>query len=535
MEIIAIIPARANSKRIPNKNIRLLNSQPLISYVIRNALLSKYITKVIVTTDSEEVEIIARQFGVECIRRPDFLCQDDTTLDPVIYDAVSSLTCDYVVTLQPTTPLLRVDSLDAAIEQCIQNPVIDTVVSVINFPRLAWKKTELNFTPLYKERLNCQYLPPYYRETGAFIISKREILSEQSCIGTHVDIFETSQEEAVNISTFQDLALANSILQKKRVGIYVNGNNTRGVGHIYRSLELADEFYSKPDIYFDQNQTDISIFGNTTHKLIPVNGLDELLLKLKEKEYDIFINDILSTSIDYMIALRNCIPNAKLVNFEDEGEGIYQADIVFNALFQERGLPKVRAGEAYYIAPKLFMFYQPIQIHDSVKNVLITFGGADPQNYTDRILRIIDASPEKYKEYHFTIVLGCAKHNVNDILKYNKNSNIEVLFDVNNMPEIMSKCDIALTSRGRTGYELAILGVPAIAIAQNEREESHGFICHENGFNYLGLNPSDTVIETNLDLYLHLSREEREKCQQQMLKKNLRNGRQRVMGLINSL
>ena len=152
MEIIAIIPARANSKRIPNKNIRLLNSQPLISYVIRNALLSKYITKVIVTTDSEEVEIIARQFGVECIRRPDFLCQDDTTLDPVIYDAVSSLTCDYVVTLQPTTPLLRVDSLDAAIEQCIQNPVIDTVVSVINFPRLAWKKTELNLTPLYKER-----------------------------------------------------------------------------------------------------------------------------------------------------------------------------------------------------------------------------------------------------------------------------------------------------------------------------------------------------------------------------------------------
>ena len=79
------------------------------------------------------------------------------------------------------------------------------------------------------------------------------------------------------------------------------------------------------------------------------------------------------------------------------------------------------------------------------------------------------------------------------------------------------------------------MGVPAIAIAQNEREESHGFICHENGFNYLGLNPSDTVIEANLDLYLHLSRKEREKCQQQMLKKNLRNGRQRVMGLINSL
>ena len=93
------------------------------------------------------------------------------------------------------------------------------------------------------------------------------------------------------------------ILQKK-VAIYVNGNNKRGMGHIYRSLELADEFYSKPDIYFDRNQTDVSVFGKTTHKLIPVNGLNELLEKLKSTDYDIFINDILSTSIDYMIALR---------------------------------------------------------------------------------------------------------------------------------------------------------------------------------------------------------------------------------------
>lgn len=535
MKIVAIIPARANSKRIPNKNIRLLNNHPLVFYAIQNALESKYIDRVIVSTDSKEVEIIAQQFGVECIHRKEFLCCDETTLDPVIFDAASGCACDYVVTLQPTAPLLKADSLDAAIEKCIQDSSIDTIVSVINFPRLAWEKKGEMLVPLYRERLNCQYLPPYYRETGAFIISKKEIITEQSCIGKRVDIFETSPEEAVNISTFQDWQLANFILQQKKVGIYVNGNNSRGIGHIYRSLELADEFYTKPDIYFDQNQTDISVFGSTMHKLIPVNGLDELLIKLKEKNYDIFINDILSTSIDYMIALRNCIPNAKLINFEDEGEGIYIADLIFNALFQKNDLSKVKAGEAYYIAPKLFMLYQPIQIKETVKNVLITFGGADPKGYTDRILDIITASLEKYEEYHFIVILGCAKKNVDVIMEYTKYPNIEVLYDVNNMPEIMSKCDIAITSRGRTGYELSLLGVPTIAIAQNEREESHEFICHENGFNYLGLNPSNKVIEANLELYLHLSKEEREECQRQMLKKDLRNGRQRVMKLINSL
>lgn len=260
-----------------------------------------------------------------------------------------------------------------------------------------------------------------------------------------------------------------------------------------------------------------------------------LLVKLKEKNYDIFINDILSTSIDYMIALRNCIPNAKLINFEDEGEGVYLADLVFNALFQKRDLPKVKAGESYYIAPKIFMFYQPIHIQEKVKKVLITFGGADPQNYTDRILEIIASSQEKYGHYYFTVVLGCAKKNVDAVMEYGKYPNIEVLFDVSNMAEIMSECDIAVTSRGRTGYELALLGVPTIAIAQNEREESHEFICHENGFNYLGLNPGNKVIEANLELYLHLSKAEREECQKQMLKKDLRNGRQRVMKLIHSL
>lgn len=49
----------------------------------------------------------------------------------------------------------------------------------------------------------------------------------------------------------------------------MNGNNKRGIGHIYRALEIADEFYVKPDVYYDVNQTDVKVFGNTTHNLIP--------------------------------------------------------------------------------------------------------------------------------------------------------------------------------------------------------------------------------------------------------------------------
>ena len=129
MEIVAVIPARANSKRIPNKNIRLLNNHPMVYYAIQNARNSKYITRVIVTTDSKEVEIIAGQLDVECIVRRPELCEDDVVLDAVIYDAVQDISCDYIVTLQPTSPLLTTETLDQAIAFTLEQK-LDTVISV---------------------------------------------------------------------------------------------------------------------------------------------------------------------------------------------------------------------------------------------------------------------------------------------------------------------------------------------------------------------------------------------------------------------
>ena len=120
-------------------------------------------------------------------------------------------------------------------------------------------------------------------------------------------------------------------------------------------------------------------------------------------------------------------------------------------------------------------------------------------------------------------------------MEFNTYENIEVLYDVANMPELMAGCDIGITSRGRTGYELALLGIPSIAMAQNKREEKHGFVCNENGFTYIGLNPEDEIIESNLRMYLNLSRKSRQNFQDKLLSHDLSGGRRRVMGLINNL
>lgn len=532
-KILAIIPARAGSKGIPNKNIRIIGGRPLVYYSINNALKSKYITDVIVSTDSEQVRIIATQMGAETIRRNPELSGDDITLDSVIYDAIpKDKEWDYIITMQPTSPTLKLETLDNAIEYAIKND-LDTLISAINAPHLSWGEKDGKKVPNYSERLNRQYLPPCYMETGAFVISKANVVTEKTRIGKNVDVYELSEDEAQDIDTFADLINVENTLDTPKVAIYVNGNNKRGTGHVYRALELADEFYTKPDIYYDRNQTDVEIFGKTTHNLIPVDGIGELFEKCKENQYTVFINDILTTSIDYMIGLKKAIPNAKIINFEDDGEGQVKADLVFNALYSESDLKQVKAGEKYYICSKTFLFYNPIEIKDEVKNVFISFGGADPQNYSDRLLEII--KKDDYKNYNFVVILGRAKSNVDKLLEYNKYSNIKVLYDIDNMPEIMSKSDIAITSRGRTGYELAMLGIPSIAMAQNKREEKHGFVCDDNGFDYIGLNPDDEIIESHLNIYLKMKKESRIHYQNLLLSHDLKNGRKRVMNLIKGL
>ena len=148
MKILAVIPARAGSKGIPNKNIRIIGDHPLIYYSIKNAIQSKLITDVIVSTDSPEVRIIAQQMGVAVHWRNASLCGDAVTLDAVIADAVpTDQQWDYVITMQPTSPTLRVETLDNDINYAIEND-LDTVISGINAPHLSWGEKNGRKIPL---------------------------------------------------------------------------------------------------------------------------------------------------------------------------------------------------------------------------------------------------------------------------------------------------------------------------------------------------------------------------------------------------
>ena len=166
-------------------------------------------------------------------------------------------------------------------------------------------------------------------------------------------------------------------------------------------------------------------------------------------------------------------------------------------------------------------------------DVFICFGGADPQNYTKRLLTII--SKKEYERFIFWVVIGKANKLVEELMSYNKYKNINVLYDIKDIVNYMKYSDIAITSRGRTGFELTFLGIPTISLAQNQRETLHTFLSQKNGIEYLGLNPDDSTIEDALRKYIYSQKNFRQDLQNKMLSRDLRNGRKNVMNILRNL
>ena len=510
-----------------------MGNHPLVYYAIRNAQASEFITDVIVTTDSSEVAMIASQMGAQVRWRDQRLCGDAVTLDAVVDDAVDrSVSWNYVITMQPTSPTLTSKTLDKAIRYAI-NHDYDTVISAINAPHLSWSVENGKIVPNYRERLNRQYLPAHYKETGAFVISRASVVTEKTRIGEKISIYEIPEGESLDVDSFFDLQCAQAMLNKHRAAIYVNGDGIGGMDRVDRALEIADGFYCKPDILYDANQTDAEVFGRTTHVLKPVGGTEGLFKICAKEQYDVFINDISSTSADYMIALRMVLPNAKIINFEDDGEGRRKADLVFNALDSKSDLPQVKVGHRFYIAGRVLKFCEPIRIGESVRRVLVCLDGANPRYASGRLLKMI-CKPE-YQGFHFTLVIDRPEENAKAMIEYNRYDNIDVLCDAPNLSELMMNCDVGITSIGKTGYELCMLGIPTITMAQSCGEEKHGFICEENGFACISSDSDDETIEARLKAYLFMSQEGRRSLQDKLLSFDLRNGRTRVMRLIDSL
>ena len=541
---IAIIPARGGSKGIPRKNLRPLNDKPIIYYSIKACLNAELVDEVLVTTEDDEIALIASRFGASIHFRPPELSDDISTLDPVILEALVSheksqkeLYCQ-VLTVQPTSPLLTSQDIDSAIKYFLECNNINSLVSVVDDRHLTWGRDGNNRpVALYAERVNRQLLPKVYKETGAMVLCTREQLMSGCRIGQHVELFEMENDRSFDIDSVTDLMLCESILKQKVIVFIVTGNKKIGLGHAFRALLLANQFV-RHRIYFICDETSEAAEKYITEHNYPVNVISSELLfdELTKLKPDLIINDILDTELSFIEQQKAL--GAKVVNFEDMGAGAMAADLVFNALYPQK-MPSdhIYYGEDYFCLRDEFLYTEISEFSETVNNILISFGGVDPANLTLRVLSLINQLAVE-RSVEISVIIGPGYSNLESLLNWKEehDSNIQIVHNTKQISNLMQKSDLVFTSGGRTVYEIASMCKPMCVICQNTRELSHTFASPENGVVNLGLH-SEITDEEIRSTFIHLvDKTELRKTMVEKLKKHtFIEGKKRVTRMIESL
>jgi CMP-N,N'-diacetyllegionaminic acid synthase len=191
MKILGVIPARGGSKGIPQKNIKLLNGRPLISYTIEAALKSE-LDKVIVSTDCMEIAGISEELGASVILRDQRLAQDDTPTLAVLQSLISTIGTEYdaVMTLQPTSPLRNFEHINQALDIFIKDGSADSLVSVVRVPHNCLPEKIMYFDGQYLKGNNKpkrrQLAEHVYARNGAAIYITKIALLDESIFGGNV-------------------------------------------------------------------------------------------------------------------------------------------------------------------------------------------------------------------------------------------------------------------------------------------------------------------------------------------------------------
>ncbi|MCK6615659.1 MAG: acylneuraminate cytidylyltransferase family protein [Ignavibacteriaceae bacterium] len=215
--VLAIIPARGGSKGLPGKNIKLLAGKPLIAWTIEEAKKSKYIDRLILSSDDDEIISVASEWSCEVpFKRPAELAKDDTPgIEPVLH-AIETLKekYDYVCLLQPTSPLRKVEHIDGCIEKCANNDA-DSCVSVTEVDKSPYWMYRIDkndrLTPLLENNLikRRQDLPNIYTLNGAVYAAKSNfVIQAANFIGNNTSYFVMSKSHSLDIDNETDFNLA---------------------------------------------------------------------------------------------------------------------------------------------------------------------------------------------------------------------------------------------------------------------------------------------------------------------------------------
>jgi len=535
-KLIVLIPAIKKNVAFNDDLVKKIAGIPLIQRVINLAAKLTDLSNIFLITDSEEIELIATRNSINFF----YDKAVDLTTKPLDVNSFKSIrsqiiSTDYLLWLSPYSPLLELEVINDAISKLQKsNKVLLQTYKSIDVSQI--------HQDVESFMLNFITNQPFYHKTLAkdFFIAKSSLFAntENKTINKNSILNYEIPRSLLHINNFREWWVCEKLLIRKRIVFRVVGNKEVGMGHIFRALTLAHEI-TDHEVMFVCSEEDYDAVTKIAgyDYWLGIFKKEKILQEIINLKPNLVINDMLSTSEE---EVKKLIANKiKVLNFEDVGTGAQFANIVINELFDRPVLPhkNILWGRENFFLREEFENAKKHKSFDSVKSILICFGGTDQNNLTQFILDgILNFCITKKIGIH--IVVGPGYSYLKELTEKAKHyKNVELTSGTGVISSIMEKSNLAISSNGRTVYELAHMNIPAIIISQNEREGTHHFASKENGFIYVGsINQVDLLDKVLINLKRLVEDSSLRKTLFKNIKRNSFDGNlERVLKLLYSL
>ena len=294
-----------------------------------------------------------------------------------------------------------------------------------------------------------------------------------------------------------------SEIQCKRIIFRIIGNQEVGLGHIYRALTLALELRNHEVLFVTDTENQFGVEATLKKNywlgVVDKAQLTDFIIGLRP---DMVIYDILDTDEDDVKRVRSL--GSLVVSFEDLGSGAKYTDLTINEIYD---IPQFESnhvlwGSEYFFLRDEFRSVRPQRFRQNVDSVMLTFGGTDQHDLARKVFFSIKKLCKELDVF-IRIVTGPGYRGYSDLKRMvTSYSGVSLTHDSEVISSIMEQVQLAVTSNGRTVYELAHMNIPAIVIAQHQRELTHSYASESRGFAPLGIyqpNKTEQLVTTVLE------------------------------------
>ncbi|NVK73367.1 MAG: hypothetical protein HWE24_07800 [Oceanospirillaceae bacterium] len=477
LDITIIIPALSCLDNFKNASLTKLAGKPLIEHTIDKLLSMVEKKNIYVITDNEEIHLIGSRKGVESsLNLDNKILFDINGLEKLKKNI--EINTGYVALISAYSVFLEINTLCKAMEEATKLTFIRPMAK-LDCDVYLGNGVEANAG---NEGVEVEY----YKLLKTFILCRSDIKDYSTLMSKNVI---ARNEIDLECKSRHDMWVYEKLINRKRIVFNVAASKEIGMGHVYRALSLAHEIIDH-EVMFVCDDTSYLAIGKLSEQEYPVYTYPKGKVSdcVKGLVPSLVVNDILDTDSKYIEDLMQS--GIKTINFEDLGDGAVSSNCTINDLYDEAlyHSPNTLWGHEYFFVRDEFYSATPHGEDVSVKSVLLTFGGTDQNDFTRKFYHSIRdfCNENKIKIY---IVTGEGYGYLKELeseLVGGSSDQVEYIHKTGIMSSIMEKVQLAISSNGRTIYELAHMNIPTIVISHHDRENNHKFSCFEHGFINLG-------------------------------------------------